>query len=73
MTFGVIRWVILTILEGKRGLNLGDRMVDFLGWKLGFLIKILEFLMRFREFLMGVEMEECRQTLTKESGFFVVN
>lgn len=48
-------------------------MVDFLGWKLGFLIKILEFLMRFREFLMGVEMEECRQTLTKESGFFVVN
>ena len=26
---GVIRWVILTILEGKWGLNLGGGMVDF--------------------------------------------
>ena len=73
MTFGVIRWVILTILEGKWGLNLGGGMVDFWGGKLGFLIKILEFLMRFREILMGVEMEEYMKTLTKESGFFVVN
>ena len=29
--------------------------------------------MRFREILMGVEMEECMKALTKESGFFVVN
>ena len=29
--------------------------------------------MSFREFLMGVEMEEYMKALTKESGFFVVN
>lgn len=36
MAFGVIRWVILTILEGKRGLILGDGMVDFWGEILDF-------------------------------------